>query len=224
MNTKPARLMIRVLRIPVALALLVAFSSYVRADEPEHHGGNLNRPYRDCAACHGDNLEGANYGTIVAPSCFDCHDNEWEEEDNLAPEVDAGGPYSVNLGEAVAVDATATFDSDGDSLTYIWDFGDGYPRRRSSMRPTATHTYSSSGIFTGSLTVGDGYNPPVVVPFTVEVHEVPVYTDDVWNIATTESPAREFAITIEDYDGTLLVLQDDGVNPRGWPSVPSCPA
>ncbi len=150
---------------------------------------------------------------METPSCFKCHDEEWEDEDNQAPVVDAGGPYLLDIGETLVVDASATTDPEGDSLTYTWDFDDGHRLRRRSSSSTATHSYRTSGNFTGSLTVSDGYNPPVVVPFTVQVNDVPVYSGDVWSITTTESPPQDFIITIEEYDGSLLVLKDDGVNP-----------
>jgi hypothetical protein len=213
MHRNPAEVAMLLLRSSLALALFVAASNQALANPPGHHGGDYQRPYRDCAACHGPTLEGADYGMLQTPSCFQCHDDEWADEDNLPPIVDTGGPYSISAGETLVVDASDTNDPNGDSLTYVWDFGDGWPPLRPKSRGTATHTYENPGTFSGTLTVGDGYNPPVVVAFTVEVIELPVYDGDVWSIATTESPPEDFLITIEDYDGSLVVLKDNGVDP-----------
>ena len=40
----------------------------------------------------------------------------------VPPEADAGGPYTVDEGSTVALDATASHDADGDPLTYDWGF------------------------------------------------------------------------------------------------------
>ena len=176
-----------------------------------HHGGDRYRPYFDCSPCHGDNLEGADYGTIQAPSCNECHADVWHS-DNLPPLVDPGGPYSGDVGQIIVFDASATVDLEGDSLTYAWDFGEGHPPRVADDQPIVTHAYSAAGTFNGTLTVCDGYNPPVVVPFVANIN-APVAAGDLWSIDTTETPANSFLITIEDHDGALVVFKDDGVNP-----------
>lgn len=58
-----------------------------------------------------------------------------------------------NLPLAVNFDGTASSDPDGDPLTYEWDFGDGSP---AASGATASHTYTTQGTFTATLTVRDG--------------------------------------------------------------------
>ena len=59
-------------------------------------------PYFDCVACHGDPvtgiLTGNNFGVGWAPSCYQCHDDLWNDPGNLSPTVDAGGPYTGTVG------------------------------------------------------------------------------------------------------------------------------
>jgi PKD repeat protein len=58
---------------------------------------------------------------------------------------------------SVAFDAGASTDPDaGDSLTYVWDFGDGTPAAETTTA-TATHVYTSSGMFTATLAVRDNH-------------------------------------------------------------------
>ena len=52
----------------------------------------------------------------------------------------------------VEFDGSGSFDPNGDPLTYIWDFGDG----NTGSGAMLSHTYSSVGTFTATLTVSDG--------------------------------------------------------------------
>lgn len=57
-------------------------------------------------------------------------------------------PHVVNF------DASASFDPDGDPLSYIWDFGDG----NIGDGINSTHTYTTAGVYLARLTVSDGIN------------------------------------------------------------------
>jgi serine protease len=51
------------------------------------------------------------------------------------------------------VDASASSDPDGDTLSYAWDFGDG----AAGSGKTTSHTYASAGSYNIKLTVNDGH-------------------------------------------------------------------
>jgi PKD repeat protein len=70
---------------------------------------------------------------------------------NTPPVVNAGGPYSGEIGAAVVFLATAS-DADNDPLTYSWTFGDG----GTSTVLSPSHIYGTVGQFTATLTVNDG--------------------------------------------------------------------
>lgn len=61
--------------------------------------------------------------------------------------------FSISTGSG-CIDALVTFTdlSTGPVVNWVWDFGDG----NSSVLPSPTHTYESSGLYTITLTVDDG--------------------------------------------------------------------
>ncbi|MBI5558638.1 MAG: PKD domain-containing protein [Deltaproteobacteria bacterium] len=71
---------------------------------------------------------------------------------NRAPEADAGGPYSGETGSPVTFDGSGSYDADGDTLSYAWDFGDG----GSGTGMQTSHTYAAVGDYQVTLTVDDG--------------------------------------------------------------------
>jgi hypothetical protein len=200
-----------------AMALVVSVSPphSIATDLPTsgHHGGDRYDPLSDCAGCHGEDLDGAPYGTMTAPSCYDCHGDVWTGT-NRPPVPEPGGPYVATLGEAVLFDASGSIDPDGDTLSYAWEFGDGSPPQPASLDPTATHIYDEAGSYAVELFVTDEYTDPVVVSLTLEVTAAPLPPGDTWIVHITTSHPETFAITIEDHDGALVVLKDDGVNPK----------
>lgn len=58
------------------------------------------------------------------------------------------GPAPLNI----IFDASSSYDADGDSLNYSWDFGDG----NTAQGITINHTYTNTGSYTAILTVNDG--------------------------------------------------------------------
>ena len=71
---------------------------------------------------------------------------------NKPPVAKAGGPYSGTQGVPVSFNGSGSSDPDGDPLTYAWSFGDG----ATAAGVTPSHTYTSGGVFTVTLTVNDG--------------------------------------------------------------------
>jgi hypothetical protein len=67
------------------------------------------------------------------------------------PVVDAGGPYTGDVGEAIHFDGTVSYDPDGTIVTYSWDFGDG----NFGTGPTPEWAYWWPGTFSVLLVVWD---------------------------------------------------------------------
>ena len=104
---------------------------------------------------------------------------------NLAPIVEAGGPYTGGEGSTTNLSGFAT-DSEGDSLTYAWTYTPTAAVDAGTTctfaDPTAAATGLSctdNGSFTLSLTVDDGINPPVIDTASLTVNNLtPVVTID----------------------------------------------
>ena len=92
------------------------------------------------------------------------------------PIANAGGPYTGNVGQAIAFSGANSTAPSGQTLTYAWNFGDG----TTGTGATPTHSYAKTGSFTASLTVtdslgatnsttvavtvGNGVNPLTITP------------------------------------------------------------
>ncbi len=72
--------------------------------------------------------------------------------ENNEPVANAGSDQTVYEDDVVTFNGSGSFDQDGDSLTYVWQFGDGATK----SGVTATHSYTVSGTYTVTLTVSDG--------------------------------------------------------------------
>lgn len=70
---------------------------------------------------------------------------------NKPPIADAGGPYYEIVNVPVQFDGSDSYDPDGNTLTYKWEFGDGFK----SNAKIPTHTYKKPGNYTVKLTVVD---------------------------------------------------------------------
>lgn len=64
-----------------------------------------------------------------------------------ATPLEGTAPYTVNF------TSTGTFDVDNDTMTYLWNFGDG----TTATGPSASHVYSAPNTYTASLTVTDQF-------------------------------------------------------------------
>ena len=76
------------------------------------------------------------------------------QQASLAPQADAGGPYSVNEGDSVTLDGTGSSDPNGDLLTYAWDFdADGV--FDDATGPNPVFSGADDGVVTVALRVTD---------------------------------------------------------------------
>ncbi len=96
---------------------------------------------------------------------------------NGAPSINITMPDSVRAGDAALLDASASFDPEGDELTFSWDLntaedsdGDGDTRNDAdATTPTVLLDTSASGIINGVLRVDDAAGAFAIEPFEVNV-------------------------------------------------------
>ena len=69
-------------------------------------------------------------------------------------------------GESVLFDASSSFDSDGQLIDFIWDFGDGSTRRGTRV----SHVYNELGLYEVRLTVVDNAGALSTISHTMTVH------------------------------------------------------
>ncbi|MEF8879565.1 MAG: NosD domain-containing protein [Candidatus Thermoplasmatota archaeon] len=69
------------------------------------------------------------------------------------PVAITNGPYEASTGEEFTLDASTSYSPDGDIVSYSWDLGDG----TTSSSESLTHSYSTAGTYTISLTVTNSY-------------------------------------------------------------------
>ena len=91
----------------------------------------------------------------ISPSSIPTMDIDYDGDGNTDKQlISPVSNYSYSIsGLTVTFDASLSYDPDGDIVSYYWDFGDG--SNETTTTPIATHTYSTPGTYTVTLTVMD---------------------------------------------------------------------
>ncbi|MFH1133510.1 MAG: PKD domain-containing protein [Nanoarchaeota archaeon] len=119
-------------------------------------------------------LDGDELSDMVTINASDCPPL------NHAPVADAGGPYVVGEGQNFLLNASRSYDSDGDSIEVRWDLTDNgvWDTPWSSNRSFRTN-YTSAGVYTVRVAVRDLYGLNVTNVSTVTVNNVPISSVDI---------------------------------------------
>jgi PKD repeat protein len=81
------------------------------------------------------------------------------------PVANPGGPYSGGVTQPINFDGTQSVGLSGNPLNFSWDFGDG----NTGTGAAPSHAYQSSGEYTVTLVVDDGFAPSEPVTTLVDV-------------------------------------------------------
>ena len=115
------------------------------------------------------------------------------------PVADAGGPYTVNEGSALALNASGTTDPDGNISTYEWDCMNDGVYEISSASPTGnTCTYADNGSQTIGLRVTDAAGNVDTDTAAVTVNNVAPTITGVTTPTGNEGSPISFSATITD--------------------------
>lgn len=118
-----------------------------------------------------------------------------------------------------ALDASASTDANGDTLTYSWDFGDGTP---AATGVTTTHTYAAAGTYSVTVTVTDATGLTATRSISVVVNEPVQEVTHVGSSATSaQTAAATVAVPSDVRAGDLLLLSGTFASGSATPSVPS---
>ncbi|HYG75948.1 MAG TPA: PKD domain-containing protein [Planctomycetota bacterium] len=120
---------------------------------------------------------------------------------NSAPILQAGvTPTGATPSQNITFSAQGT-DPDGDTLTYLWDFGDG----ATSTEQNATHAYAAVGSYTAMVTVTDAAGGMASATVLIQVSKAPtgrVTTSDV--VAFGSLPFTFDASTSTDPENAIV--------------------
>jgi PKD repeat protein len=129
---------------------------------------------------------------------------------NHPPVAVVGGPYTSESG-SVTFDGSASTDSDGDALTYRWDFGDG----GGSTVVKPEHTYEVDGSYSVTLTVTDSKGAPSTPAGTTAAIARAVTFVGAGNIATCGTANDEATARLLDAIPGAVFTAGDNAFPNG---------
>lgn len=134
---------------------------------------------------------------------------------NQPPRAEAGSDRTVEAGVETIFDASPSEDPDGTIVSYFWDFGDG----TTATGKTVTHSFTTVGIFTVTLTVKDDDGAIAIDQLRVTVVDTTAPTVKVLSPTASDIvPAGgTFSIRWSSFDTVGVVRHDillavDGAN------------
>ena len=123
---------------------------------------------------------------------------------NLDPTANAGGPYAGTVSQPVSVAATGA-DPDGDSLQFLWEFGDG----QTAAGASAAHAYATAGQYIVRVTASDGRGGSATASSSATIsglgNRAPAFSSTPALTAAHQRP-YSYQATASDADGDALAF------------------
>jgi PKD repeat protein len=118
---------------------------------------------------------------------------------NAPPFITAiGGPLSGDEGEELTFPVSAGDPGTADTLSYLWNWGDG--TTPATLGATATHPYPSEGTYTVTVTVTDDDGGAATASRTIAIANAPPYVTNLVVNSAPEGSTSTFEATALDPD------------------------
>lgn len=128
--------------------------------------------------------------------------------ENHDPKALAGNNQEVEVGEEIIFDASSSSDSDGDMLSYTWNFGNGQRALGSKVK----YSYTKAGTYTVELKVSDGRGGQDSDALKVKVLEPEISdSEDDSNLNSEQNIVEPFS--------TNIIITEVLPNPEGSDTV-----
>ncbi len=139
--------------------------------------------------------------------------------------VDSATPQSGQPPLEVSFSSAGSYDPEGATLTYSWNFGDG----TTSTEANPTHTYTAAGHYVVLLSVSDGTASDLASDLDITVGTPPVPTiltpsdgsifraGDVIDYSGSATDAEDGTLSASAFSWTILFHHDTHIHPAGGP-------
>jgi PKD repeat protein len=163
---------------------------------------------------HSYNAAGSYQVTLTVTDDGDLSDSATQtvqvDQPNLPPKAIISGPTSGLVGETLSFSGANSSDDDGRIVSYAWDFGDG----TTGSGLNVTHSYTTDGSYTVTLTVTDNGGLTGKATHAVEVNQ-PVQIN-LPPTAVIEGPVTAQVSQTIQFDGSGSSDSDGNIVSSAW--------
>jgi len=152
-------------------------------------------------------------GDVVDYFTIEHSGDENSDTANLVPNANINGPYSSNVTDAINFSSQGSTDTDGQIVSYSWNFGDDSTDTDTSELANPSYSYSQAGQYNATLTVTDnkGASNSSVTSVTIAGGSINSGLENgvVKNVAGLKGEEQSFIVNVPQ-NATLLSISTSG--------------